>query len=172
MKEEIEKTYRGIVGWIRYVKDYKENIENDLISERRLITANNIIRKQKRQIEALKNTEKEKDNSLTLKEKELKEIKEKNNALKKQINEEYEIIWNLHEQINKINDKLKEKEHLRRVSAGAIGGYKAKINDLKRDLAKASYTINFYKTHQKSPTLEEIKAYDLQMKEVEKRSKQ
>ena len=34
---------------------------------------------------------------------------------------------------------------------------------------KAEHTINFYKTHQKSPTLEEIKAYELGHREVEKR---
>ena len=35
MKEELKKTYRGFLGWIRYLRDYKDNIDNDLVSVHR-----------------------------------------------------------------------------------------------------------------------------------------
>ena len=77
-----------------------------------------------------------------------------------------------------LQEKIKEKEHQRRQSASAIGGKQKKlaniekeIESLKEELRIKENTINFYKSRQKEPTLEEIKAYENGDKEVLKRMK-
>ena len=67
--------------------------------------------------------------------------------------------------------KVDEKELLRRKTAGQVDGLKAKISVLKKDLARANQKINWLSNNQKAPTKEEILAYELQMKEVEKKLK-
>ena len=93
---------------------------------------------------------------------------------------EFEIKNNLLMKEQKKNcelqKKLKEKEHQRRLNASAIGGKQKKMASLekemellKEELRIKENTINFYKSRQKEPTIEEIKAYEYSRKEVEKR---
>ena len=72
--------------------------------------------------------------------------------------------------MNMLEEKINEKESLRRKNASAIGGLKCKINSLTKELEQANYTINYYRKSKK-PNVEEIKAYEYQRKEVEKRIK-
>lgn len=73
-------------------------------------------------------------------------IEEKNKAINK-----LELI-NL-----KLNEKLKEKEKARRKLAGKIGGYQKQINKLEMQ-------VEFLKTNRRSPSLEELKDYELKRK--------
>ena len=66
---------------------------------------------------------------------------------------------------------LNAKEEQRRKAAGQVGGLKATITKLTKELERANQKINWLKTNQKAPTKEEIIAYETRMKEVEKRIK-
>ena len=82
------------------------------------------------------------------------------------------IIEIQYKENEKLKQKLEQKELSRRRNAGAIGGLKAKINELTKDLERANQKITWLKNNQKAPTKEEIMAYENQMKEVERRLKQ
>lgn len=134
-------------------------------------------------------TIKEKKKSLTTSNKTKEELENEVETLKKEddlkytnLKIEYEIKNNLLIKEQKKNielqEKLKEKEHQRRQSASAIGGKQKKLaniekemESLKEELRIKENTINFYKSRQKEPTLEEIKAYENGDKEVLKRIK-
>lgn len=80
-------------------------------------------------------------------------------------------------------NKLKEKDNKRIASVGTISSKQKKIDNLekkineliekhKQELKKKDRAIEFLKTHRRAPSEEEIKAYDFQFKEVEKRIKE
>ena len=99
---------------------------------------------------------------------------------------EFEIKNNLLMKEQKKNielqEKIKEKEHQRRQNASAIGGKQKKISQLetemenlkeihRREIEIRDRKIEFYKSRQKEPTIEEIKAYEEGKREVLKRIK-
>lgn len=166
----MKTNYEGFRGWINYVRDYKDNKDNDLISANEVIKANNKIQRLEKKVEQLSYIGKEKDNLIMLRE---KRIEATNNKLTSYIKRNDELRSTLETQCKitkELEEKVKEKELARRKNAGAIGGLKAKINELKEQLDKANYTIDFYRKSKK-PNIEEIKAYELGYKEVEKRNK-
>lgn len=62
------------------------------------------------------------------------------------------------EELNiKTSQKLKDKEKERRKLAGKIGGYQKQINKLEMQ-------VEFLKTNRRSPSLEELKDYELKRK--------
>lgn len=171
MKEELKKTYRGFLGWIRYVRDYKDNIDNDLIYDHKLIEKQREIDKQKVETAEYKYLVAERQKLIQLQEKRIQNLNKKITGLKKEKKELCDSLANAQLKMNVLEDKLNEKEQSRRASAGAIGGLKAKINDLTNELAKAEYTIEYYRNNRKKPNVEEIKAYEYSRKAVEKRIK-
>lgn len=172
MKEELKKTYRGFLGWLRYVRDYKDNIDNDLVSEQRLIDARKEIDKLHNYIEKTTNNYKDLEILMFMREEQIHKLNNKVGELQKERKEYQNTIVVLEKHCDELEKKLQKKEHSRRQSAGAIGGYKAKINQLEEELAKANYTINYYRNNRKKPNVEEIKAYEYSRKAVEKRIKE
>ena len=79
------------------------------------------------------------------------------------------VIETQYKENEKLQEKLKDKELARRKAAGAIGGLKAKINELTIILEKANHKINFLEKSKRAPSKEEIIAYETAMREVEKR---
>lgn len=171
MKEELKKTYRGFLGWIRYVRDYKDNIDNDLVSEQRLIDARKEIEALREYIQKDTNAYKELEFLIELREDQIHKLNDKVGELQRERKELQEMIVNQTNCVEVLTKKLQKKEQSRRASAGAIGGLKAKINDLTNKLAKAEYTIEYYRNNRKKPNVEEIKAYEYSRKAVEKRIK-
>jgi chromosome segregation ATPase len=167
----MKNNYDGFRGWLKYIRDYKDNKDNDLIYDHKLITKCEQIRKLQEEIAKKEFLAKEKDNLIELREKRIDALNNKISNYVKRNDELRSIIETQYKEINDLKEKIEEKELSRRKSAGSVGGLKAKINELDEQLIKANYTINFYKTHQKSPTIEELKAYEYSRKEVEKRQK-
>lgn len=163
--------YLKFRDWLNYVRNYKENKENDLIFDLNLIEKQREIDKQKVEIAGYKCLIKEIQNLIHLQEERIHKLKNKFKEKMLLIKDLDNQITTYNDRIQKLENKLANKEHSRKISAGAVGGLKAKINQLQKELDKANYTIEFYKTHQKSPTVEEIKAYDYQFKQVEKKLK-
>ena len=176
MKEELKKTYREFVSWVKYVREFKDNKDNDLIYD------NNMIAKQK-EIEELKKTmdnraeiAKSKDGLIELLDKRISLLGTELSSTKKRNSELRNTISMLYRQNQDLQSKVDEKELLRRKKAGAIGGLKAtitkyenKIAKLEKELERANQKITWLKNNQKAPTKEEILAYEMRMKEVEKR---
>ena len=157
----MKSNYDGFRGWLNYIRDYKSN--KDMLDENLNETY------LKEEIEHLRDNSKEKDKLLVLRN---KRIEENNNTIIDLKRSNDEIRRNMQEmgkENKKLHEKLQEKEKARRKNAGAIGGLKAKINELKQDLERANQKITWLKTNQKAPTKEEIIAYETRMKEVEKR---
>jgi chromosome segregation ATPase len=160
----MKSNYDGFRGWLNYIRDYKDN--KDLLGE-------NLKEKELQDtIEKLTTNSKEKDNLLALRNQridvlnqEITDLKQRNDELRRNLNTTMK-------ENEKLQEKVKEKEKARRKNAGAIGGLKAKINELTKDLERANQKITWLKTNQKAPTKEEIIAYETRMKEVEKRQKE
>lgn len=80
---EGKNNYSGFGGLLRYIRDWKDNRDNDLISQQRLIDAervNSILKAQIKQDEELL---KEKDNALMLAENRIQILNKKYSELKK-----------------------------------------------------------------------------------------
>ena len=167
----MKNNYSGFRGWINYIRDYKDNVDNDLISQQLLVDANNEIKKLKKKIEKLEELSKEKDNLIKLRDDRVQTLTNKLSESKRDNTTKQNIINILNEQLDDMTIKYHGKEKARRKNAGAIGGLKAKINELELDLEKANHKITWLSKNQKAPSKEEIQAYDTQMKEVEKRIK-
>lgn len=159
----MKSNYDGFRGWLNYIRDYKDN--KDLLGE------NTLEKELREEIEKLKANSKEKDNLLVLRNNRIDALGEELINERKRCNELRSNLQSYGKEVDKLEEKVKEKELARRKNAGAIGGLKAKINELTKDLERANQKITWLKTNQKAPTKEEIIAYETQMKEVEKRLK-
>lgn len=174
----MKNNYKGFSGWIRYIRDYKDNVDNDLISEQRLIDANRVNSILEAQLKQEKELTKERENALQLAENRIQSLNEKYSELKKEIKTIEIEKANIIKEMAQITNRLETIEYKRRVNAVEIGHRQRKINkltkeieNLKQELAKKDHTINFLKSSKHAPTKEEIEAYELRMKEVEKRIK-
>ena len=161
----------NILEFNYYVKNYKVNKDNDDISVAVIRDLNLKIEKLKKELKDREYIVTEKDNLLALKEKRIEAMGNKISGYAKRNDELRSIIETQYKENAKLTEKVKEKELARRKNAGAIGGLKAKLNELKQDLERANQKITWLKTNQKAPTKEEIIAYETRMKEVEKRQK-
>ena len=167
----MKNNYNGFKGWIRYIRDYKQNVENahqynEYIDERSQLQEQlnqAIFDKNMYEIELLEIKTQKDQKIKTLKSLIRREAVDKTTC--------QNAVHLLTQQVNELKNKIKEKELLRRKTAGQVGGLKAKISVLKKDLARANQKINWLSNNQKAPTKEEIIAYELQMKEVEKKLK-
>jgi len=156
----MKNDYKGIKGLIKYIRDYKDNIKNahqynEYIDEKiKLQEQLNQLIFEKNMLEA-----------------ELCEIEHKLKCERIDNKTRQNLIHSLNEEINKLTKKVEERELLRRKTAGQVGGLKAKVSVLKKDLARANQKINWLSNNQKAPTKEEIIAYETCMKKVEKNLK-
>lgn len=157
--------------WLKYVKNYKENKENDSIYDHIIIEKNKEISALKEELKKSDFLNEERAELMKLQENRIQNLNKKIKELNIRQKDLIEIIAEDSIIKEDLEKKLTEKEQTRRKIAGSLGGYKAKISQLQKELEKANYTINFYKTHQKSPNIEELKAYEYSRKEVEKRIK-
>lgn len=175
----MKKWLNGVGDWLNYVRNYKVNKDNDDISVAVIRDLNLRIEKLKKELKDREYIATEKDNLLALKEKRIESMGNKISNYAKRNDELRSVIETQYKENEKLQEKIKEKELARRKNAGAIGGLKAKINLLNtniihlcKDLERANQRITWLKTNQKAPTKEEILAYEMRMKEVEKRQKQ
>ena len=159
----MKSNYDGFRGWLNYIRDYNDN--KDLLGE------NTLEKELREEIEKLKANSKEKDNLLVLRNKRIDSCNEEIIDLKRCNDEIRRNMQEMGKESKKLQEKLQEKEKARRKNAGAIGGLKAKINELTKDLERANQKITWLKTNQKAPTKEEIIAYETRQREVEKRQK-
>ena len=157
--DEVQDYLNEIAARDEKIRKYKETITE---KKTKLQEENEEIGNLNKEIENLKNKL-----SLTI-----KENKSRIDDLTLQLETKDKLLIKENKKNAELVRKIKEKEDLRRKSAGSAGGLKTEINKLKKELEKAKYTIDFYKKHRKTPTEEEIKAYDYQFKAVEKRQKE
>ena len=172
MKEELKKTYREFVSWVKYVREFKDNKDNDLIYDQNIVAKQKEIDELKNSIENREYIAKSKDELIALQEKRIGVLTSELSSTKKRNNELRNTISTLYRQNEDLLIEVEKKELLRRKKAGQIGGYTKEINKLRQELERANQKIHWLKINQKAPTKEEILAYEMRMKEVEKRQKQ
>lgn len=147
MKEFIECLLDGFIR--------NSTVYTDLEKERNDFDAE--CGKKQRKIESL-----QKD--LKFKEKEKQELVLSGQTV---IEEKTETIKNLKTEIERLENKLKEKEIERRKVAGRIGGLKTKIVNRNKRIKELEDTNNFLRNHRRAPTIEELKDYQLRRKKCE-----
>lgn len=162
----------GVEDWLNYVKNYKESKNNEDIADGTIVELNKKIKKLQKEAKDREYIAREKDSLIALKDKRIEAMGNKISGYAKRNDELRSIIETQYKENAELKEQVKEKELARRKNASAIGGLKAKINELTKDLERANQKITWLKTNQKAPTKEEILAYEMRMKEVEKRNKQ
>lgn len=166
------KQWLNEVGdWLNYVRNYKESKDNEDITDGTIVELNKKIKKLNKRIEQASYIAREKDNLISLRERRIDALNNKISSYVKRNDELRSIVETQYKENAELKEKVEQKELARRKNAGAIGGLKAKINELKQDLERANQKIVWLKNNQKAPTKEEIIAYETQMKKVEKRIK-
>lgn len=182
MKDKIINWCRGVNNWFVYVASYKENKENDLISDKKLIEQNRKIDELKLEIEGYKHLENERINLIHLRENTIHELQKKYGELHRELKELTEKLNQEKAENTKLEKLLNEKEHQRRQKSSILGAKQGKINRLEKkieelnnehklEILSKEATIEYLKRHRRAPDIEEIKAYEYQRKEVEKRMK-
>ncbi len=162
----------GVGDWLNYVRNYKESKDNEDITDGTIVELNKKIKRLNKRIEQASYIAREKDNLISLRERRIDALNNKISSYVRRNDELRSIVETQYKENELLQEKLKEKELARRKNAGAIGGLKAKINELKTDLERANQKIIWLKNNQKAPTKEEIIAYETRMKEVQKRNKE
>lgn len=155
---------------------------DDLEFDKQIAEKNNKIQELKKHISELKEAEKEQNRLFQLRETRIQEFSKKYGELRKELKSVYEQLYD--EQISnaKLEEQLEEKEHQRRQKSSIIGAKQGKINRLEKkieelnnehklEILSKNATIEYLKRHRRAPDIEEIKAYEYQRKEVEKRMK-
>ena len=170
-----KNNYEGFSGWVKYVRDYKENIENDSIYEGTIKALQDekerLTKKVNEEMLNKKFIEQEKDNLISRLNTRIDVLGNNLTKSNKRNDELRNTIAILYEQNEDLEAKLNETEKARRKTAGKVGGLKATITKLEKEMERKEQKIHWLKTNQKAPTKEEIIAYETRMREVEKRNK-
>lgn len=133
----------------------KETKENELNG----IETNKKIAKLSQENELI---QREKDNLIKLREQRIQELNSQVGKLRRNLSaKEKECI--------DLQSKLDEKEKSRKNLASKLGGIQGTIKHLEKELEIANDKIDFLKNNRKSPSLEELRAYEYSRKEVLKR---
>ena len=160
--DEIHARDMKIKQYEKTIKNKKENITEDVNT---IETLRNEIERLNKELSTEKKDNKTKYDTLKI------EYEIKNNLLIKEQKKTLDL-----------QQQLKEKEYQRRANATRIGAKQRRINNLekniksleerhKQEIDMKERTINYYRNNRKSPTIEEIKAYENGDKEVLKRIK-
>lgn len=174
----MKNNYKGFRGWLNYIRDYKDNIDNDLVSEQRLIDANKEIEQLHSKIEMQEYLYKEQCELVNKLDARIKNLNEKLSVTKKKEHDYLISLDDLEQCYAESTGKVEEKNKIIKQlnmkyaqSQRKIKKLNNDIFDLKTKIIQQDHKINFLKSSRHAPTKEEIEAYELQMKEVEKRIK-
>lgn len=174
----MKNNYKGFRGWLNYIRDYKDNIDNDLVSAQMLVDANKEIENLIYKIDGLKYIQKEQNDLVAKLNARIQRLNGKCGGLKRENNGLLEVATKLNNDYIEAVDVIEEKKlmikQLNMKYAQAQRKMKKltkEIESLNQELAKKDHKINFLKSSKHAPTKEEIIAYETQMKEVEKRQK-
>lgn len=182
---------RKMYSFYAYVRNYKNHQVEEEIRDLEIAELNERIKYYKKQINDLTNDKIGYDDILKIKDSKITDLKEKLSNTIREFNSKFDdlsiqletkdtLLVKESKKVIDLEKKLKEKESKRIASVGTINSKQKKIDNLekeiiklkelhKTELAKKNETIAFLKTHRRAPSEEEIKAYDYQFKEVEKR---
>ena len=174
----MKNNYKGFRGWLNYIRDYKDNIDNDLISEQKLIDANKEIEKLKKKIETQEYIYQEQCELSAKLDARIQKLNGKYGGLKRNNNELMKSLVASNNDYMEAVDVIEEKKLIIKQLNMKYAGSQRKIKkltneieELNQELAKKDHKINFLKSSKHAPSKEEIEAYEMQMKEVEKRIK-
>ena len=146
--------------WIFNYKKLSEEWKKETKqSELNGIESNKKIEKLNRERELI---QQEKDNLINLRDRRIQDLNSQVGKLKRNLSSKEKEYLDL-------QNKLEEKEKARRSLACKLGGIQGTIKHLEKELEIANDKIDFLKNNRKSPSLEELRAYEYSRKEVLKR---
>ncbi len=85
MKKGLRKIWDGFRRWVKYMRDYKENVDNDFIYDQNIAYANNKIEELKQKIQSRDEIILAKENLIKLRDKKIQRLTKKINTLKKKV---------------------------------------------------------------------------------------
>lgn len=151
--------YLKFRDWLYYVRNYEENKLNEqLIDEERVELTKKMVELQN-QLTQEKSLNKVKDELIEKRDKRVELLNGRVSDTIQRNKELSKTIQVMSKQIEELNIKILEKEEARQKCAASVGGLTTSNKALTEKLKQAEYTINFYKTHKKAPTLKELKDY-------------
>lgn len=170
-----ENGYRGFIGWFRYVRDYKNNLENESIYEGNMVELqkkiNKLEKKYNQEILSRKLIEQEKNNLLQLRNDKIDILSSSLTQAKIDNNTKQNVINILNEQLDDAEETIKNKILIIKELNMRYARCQRKIQKLEKDAQKNEHRINFLKSCKDAPSKEKVLAYEKCMREVERRQK-
>ena len=168
--------YDGVIGWINYIRDYKNNKEYLEIKESESVESKRQVRKLNKKLnkEILDKTliATEKDNLLALREQHIDNLGE---SLKKEKIENAKLqntINILNAQLDDAEEVIKEKNLTIKQLNMRYAQSQRKMKTLEKDIQRKDHKIKFLLASREAPSKEKVMAYEKRMREVEKRQKE
>ena len=168
--------YDGVIGWINYIRDYKNNKEYLEIKESESVENKRQVRKLNKKLnkEILDKTliATEKDNLLALREQHIDNLGE---SLKKEKIENAKLqntINILNAQLDDAEEVIKEKNLTIKQLNMRYAQSQRKMKTLEKDIQRKDHKIKFLLASREAPSKEKVMAYEKRMREVEKRQKE
>lgn len=150
---------RDFINWVFHYKTIKNEYNEELTSNYlELVRLDKKIKERDKIIE-------KKEHIISLHSKEIEKIHIKKNDLQKLLDKVEKENSNLKAKIENYNREKKE-------IAKEMKNLTIELENTKDELEKTSKRLEYCKTHRRSPSTEEILAYDYSRKEVLKRSKE
>ena len=172
MKNIVKESYRGFKGWLYYMRDYKYNVENDMVSQQMLVNANMTI-------ERLTNEIKEKEFLANEKDDLISRLNERIRILNGKITDEkvknklYIIsIDELKNEIEDLEKEIKDKNTTIKKVNMKYAQSQRMVQKQEKDIQRKDHKINFLLASKEAPSKEKVMAYEKRMREVEKRQKE
>lgn len=172
MKNIVKESYRGFKGWLYYIRDYKDNVENEMISQQMLVDANTRIELLSNELKHQEDLYKEQSELLSKRNDRIKILTDKLTDEKILNKMHIETIEELTSQIDEMEQELKDKNKTIKKLNMKYAFSQRKIKKQEKDIQRKDHKINFLLASKEAPSKEKIMAYEKCMKEVEKRQKE
>lgn len=82
MKKELKNMWDGFRKWVKYMKEYKENVDNDFICDQKIAYANNKIEELKQKVKDREDMIIAKDNLIKLRDEKIQRLTKRISKLK------------------------------------------------------------------------------------------
>lgn len=165
------KAWSEFKNWVKYVREYKDNKDNDLVSANQLRDANNTIELLKNEIKQKDYIAKETQDLLCKRNDRVRILTDRLTDEKTKNKFHLESIGELETQLDDYEKEIIEKNKTIKKVNMKYAQSQRMIQKLEKDIQRKDHKINFLLASKEAPSKEKVMAYEKCMKEVEKKAK-
>lgn len=159
-------------NWVKYVREYKDNKDNDFIYDNNIVALQQEIEELKAQIDDSKALNDERARLMKLREDKLQIVSNSLSEAKLQLRTKTNVIEILNAQLDDAEEVIKEKNLTIKQLNMRYAQSQRKMKTLEKDIQRKDHKIKFLLASREAPSKEKVMAYEKRMREVEKRQKE